>query len=245
MNKLTKYIAMFLWAVIALFSLYYFFFPKSQDPQVLNQSLVGVCNEYLGDRDVKVNAVRGDGNYFDLIRAFGTFLAEKQVVEKKLAGETKVIMNMVSPNNLANASSVDATLAKIEAYPKLVEESSKAVADAVAKYNKSFADLIDPDDKMVGPTSIFRKAEKSLQANENQTKIRVALAQYVKALLDFVKSRNGYFQVTDNKLVFSTPEDQAYFDQLYATTYEINKKLEDALSTERIEFRQDMSTIKL
>lgn len=233
-----------LWMLIALVAIYYFMFPKSEDPKVLNQTLVSVCNQYLGGREVDVAAIKEKGKYFELIRVFGTYLGEKQTLERNLAGETKVLMNMISPNNLSIPATVDATLARLEAYPKLVEDSSKSLRDSLAKYNAKFAELIDPKDEMVPSNSIFRKMDFGIEAADNQAKVRIALAQYIKAILEFIKSRNGTFQNTDNKLVFSTPEDQAYFDQLYTTTYEIDRKLEDLISQESADFRQEMNTIR-
>ncbi len=242
MNKIAIVLAVLVWVLVFSVIGFSYLFGGREDPRDLLKQLTVVAQQYINDTPISVSGVQGDGPGAEYIRIVGTRLKVKQDLESRLNAETKSILAALSVDNISNPATLEQGLQRTDTYLQLVQESDAEYRAAIEDMGRKLS--VITEESIFDPKATIEDSEALISTFEAQNKVRLSLGQYVKAALEFVKSRNGYYTIEERRIVFKIPEDQSYYEQIISQANTISKSLTDMIAQERATFREDVSKIE-
>lgn len=229
---------------IAYFAFSYIYSP-SKDQYNAKMSFVTIANNYVSGNDIDKSLIKGnqeDSAYLDI---FADYLNNRLHVSRELLNRKNSLAILVQPRNLAVSQSIDVSLEKAEDYNKdlnnLYNERENLIKDVSTRMDS----LDKKKMKTFDPVGFSESLRDGQPERQSEFQAYIGLYQYVKAILDFCKTRIGYYQLdnANNSIVFTRPEDQAYYNQLVSGKDQYIKVIEDAVEKHNSDDRKSINGV--
>lgn len=222
-----------LWVIIIMICLipvsfigYAYLIPENSEVQS-RRYLYNVFNRYINDENINVAEIQGDDPNINYVRSIAEYLDRFMKIRDEMKREKNLLIALIQPRNLASPQSAEGSIEKIAAYEAKINEIharlERNVEDLIVRVK-----AIERKGLVFDTVSLVEAMEKEKQSREKKVQNYLALSQYAKALLEFAKSRDGYYQLNENgALVFTAAADQDYYNQLATGINNYNKQIDD------------------
>ena len=243
MKKILYIVIALIWILVLVYiGMVYFKSPKADQVQSI-RALMTVGENYLDNKPISETDVPGTDGNAEFVKAIAVYMEKLQEIENKVGSETRLLTVTIEPVNLSIPDNIDRNILKVDSYKKSVEDSyaklETNVNELVARLDK-----IDPKDTMYNIDDMKSQLGKDKESRDKISKNRLYMAEYVKALLEFMKSRIGYFKVSEGKVTFAAEADQAYYKQLTDGITGYKDEVEKLILEDREQVRKGVSEMK-
>lgn len=200
----------------------------SKDIYQAGLSFIAASQEHVSGRQIDISTIKGDNVNAECVRIFAKYLNDLNTINSRLAQVKNDLVIMAQPVKLAVPAAVYEDL---ERQIQLDEELSSIEADlnkAVSEVSSKMEALDKSKLKVLDVVEFVDSLKKSEPERQRELGQYKTLSKYVKQLLEFTKSRNGYYEMTpEGYLRFKSPEDQDYYILLVKGINEYVKKIDD------------------
>ncbi len=189
----------------------------SKDVFQAGQDFISVSQQHVKGEQIDTSTIRGDNVNADCVRIFAEYLNKVLSINSRLAQVKNNLYILAQPAKLAVNKSIYEELEKQQQYDleitSIETDYNAAIQEVISKIevldksNLKVLDTVQFVESMKDPKG---KAERDMELQQYK-----GLSQYIKQLLEFTKSRNGYYQLgQDGFIRFTRPEDQEYYTKL-------------------------------
>ena len=231
---------------IAFIGISYLRAPSRDDMQAQKDYAL-VWHNFADNRPTDIGSIEGDNANEEFVRILADFLNKSLGFNTRLAAVKNSMAANIQTQKLANSQMLY----------ELLEQQNDFISEVQAiraEYETAITDLITRTEALdraklkIDTVSFIEGVKQNKPKDEKELDLYTNLAQNVKALLEFVNTRNGYYQLgPDGYLRFTRPEDQEYYVKimsLLSTNFKLVADLREQNNKSVRKFVSDMAEIK-
>ena len=216
------------WLVILSFIGYTYFHSPSKSEYKAVQSFISASQQHVNGQQVDVNSIEGTDANSDYVRIFAVYLNKLLEINKRLTDVKNGLIQLAQPATVASGQSAYELLEKENGYEKEIMlirgDLEGEIQDVINKMNG----LDKKEVKIFDIVSFTTDLSQGKGERDKEISQYTGLSDYVKTMLEFIKSRPGSFQLgPDGGLHFNAASDQEYYNKLIIGINQYVKLIDD------------------
>lgn len=206
------------------------------------RAFVKISKLFADKKLIDPNKVETDTADFKYIKVWAQYLRDITDAERAVNTKRRVAKQAIQASNLSNLVAIENGFGKVRDFASVNEASRQGFYTAINRFAEGVA-AIDLEDSFFSKESAINIGESESAHFDKLYSYRVAVAQFLNTALEFVKSREGLYQINGSAIVFSTEADQTYFRGLLLEMQRYDNEI-DLLSNEhREDIRRELNKI--
>lgn len=242
MEKIFKYIGIALIAgFIVLVSIIYLTTPPKAKVDAI-QAFIQITKLYTERKVIDPKQVEVVNEDFKFLKYWAEYLRNSSDAIKAANNRRRIAVIAVNPENTKDSEALSRSYEKLALYQKVIEDSNKANFDILNKLVENMKS-IDKEETIFDPEAIIEYAGDEAEYFNSLNAYKVTVAQYLTGILDFLKSRQGFYTVNGSIIAFEFPTDQQYYENLMREMQSYDNELRRFSNQHRESLRQDLNKI--
>jgi hypothetical protein len=216
-----------------------------KDEFISYKSYMAIVQQVVDGKNVDKSVIIGTQEDDKYTNIFADYAIVVQNTSRQLAKEKNFLLILIQPRNLASGQSADVSLEKVADFNKKINEINIERESAITTTATKLNTLDKKKIKIFDVVRFTKTLEEGKAERAAELQEYLGLSQYVGAILEFVKARNGSYSLSEDgkSLKFSTPEDQAYYAQLLAGASQYTKIIDEKIQKRIAEDRKNISAL--
>jgi len=216
--------------IVVSFVGYNYFTAPSTDQIDSIKGLVIIGRQYVNDEEIDMSKISNDTDSpnVQVLHILGEYYARLQKDTRALKDQKNQLLILSQPRNLAASQTLDVSLQRVDDYDKKVAEMRTDLLANLDDHSAKLAAIKKVKGLVFDTVLMSEKLAQKKTRVEDEVKLYAGVSQYVRALLQFAKSRTGYVVLkNDGNLYFSNPADQDYYSKLVYGLNQFMGKIDD------------------
>lgn len=204
---------------------------------------IQVTKQYVDRKPIKPNEIEVIDENHKYVKVWAEYLKSISDIERAADTKRRLAKISIQAQNFNNGED-----GANRAYNR-IEEFNESIAQTNEDFYEAINILVDKSNKTDKEKTFFKvgaiaeEAKTEADYFDQLSSYRVVVAQYLRAIVDFIASREGFYNVEGNRIVFDSEQDQDYYEKLYLEMQKYNNEIDQLSNEHRNTMRGELNKI--